>query len=647
MKLPLPLRIRESLASRISLWVVLCVVVILTITAFVGNSYVVKGIKLEECVKANGLLYIAGQRIDATLISVEVAMRNHIKDVRENLNDPDALYRITQRMLEDNSTIVGSAIAFRPNYYPEKGVWFAPYSYRKADTISTKQLGSADYDYHQMDWYQTADSLKSDYWSEPYFDKGGGEAQMTTYSYPLMDEKGQLIAVVTADMLLDDLSKLLDVDYYDNSYVYMTSRNGTFLSHPVNKMMPQETVFSIAEKYPELKEIGQEMIDGKSGMKKWKSPHLGNSYIFFVPLQHTGWSIAIVCKASELFKGVRQAALFLTALFILMLLLLTYLLWRGVHRLIAPLSTFTQAADEVAQGHLQAALPVIHSKDEMQRLHHSFSTMQQSLVRQMEELKQVNEAKGRIEGELKVARDIQLSMLPKTYPPFPNRKGLDIYGLQISAKEVGGDLYDFFIRDEKLFFCIGDVSGKGVPAALVMAMTLSQFRNVASHEDDLAQIVTSINKTTCEGNDTLMFVTFFAGILDLPSGRLSYCNAGHNKPFVVTTNTIELPAKPDLPLGIDEETIYTVRECTIEPGAMLFLYTDGLTEAMRPVLQPHSAKDSKHEQFGRERLMDNLGSEDNCQGQIEKMVQAVQQFVGDAPQSDDLTMLAIRFMSNH
>ena len=647
MKLPLPLRIRESLASRISLWVVLCVVVILTITAFVGNSYVVKGIKLEECVKANGLLYIAGQRIDATLISVEVAMRNHIKDVRENLNDPDALYRITQRMLEDNSTIVGSAIAFRPNYYPEKGVWFAPYSYRKADTISTKQLGSADYDYHQMDWYQTADSLKSDYWSEPYFDKGGGEAQMTTYSYPLMDEKGQLIAVVTADMLLDDLSKLLDVDYYDNSYVYMTSRNGTFLSHPVNKMMPQETVFSIAEKYPELKEIGQEMIDGKSGMKKWKSPHLGNSYIFFVPLQHTGWSIAIVCKASELFKGVRQAALFLTALFILMLLLLTYLLWRGVHRLIAPLSTFTQAADEVAQGHLQAALPVIHSKDEMQRLHHSFSTMQQSLVRQMEELKQVNEAKGRIEGELKVARDIQLSMLPKTYPPFPNRKGLDIYGLQISAKEVGGDLYDFFIRDEKLFFCIGDVSGKGVPAALVMAMTLSQFRNVASHEDDLAQIVTSINKTTCEGNDTLMFVTFFAGILDLPSGRLSYCNAGHNKPFVVTTNTIELPTKPNLPLGIDEETIYTVRECIIEPGAMLFLYTDGLTEAMRPVLQPHSAKDSKHEQFGRERLMDNLGSEDNCQGQIEKMVQAVQQFVGDAPQSDDLTMLAIRFMSNH
>ena len=647
MKLPLPLRIRESLASRISLWVVLCVVVILTITAFVGNSYVVKGIKLEECVKANGLLYIAGQRIDATLVSVEVAMRNHIKDIRENLNDPDALYRITQRMLEDNSTIVGSAIAFRPNYYPEKGVWFAPYSYRKAGAISTKQLGSADYDYHQMDWYQTTDSLKSDYWSEPYFDKGGGEAQMTTYSYPLIDETGQLIAVVTADMLLDDLSKLLDVDYYDNSYVYMTSRNGTFISHPVNRMLPQETVFSIAEKYPELKEIGQEMIDGKSGMKKWKSPHLGNSYIFFVPLQHTGWSIAIVCKASELFKGVRQAALFLTALFILMLLLLTYLLWRGVHRLIAPLSTFTQAADEVAQGHLQAALPVIHSKDEMQRLHHSFSTMQQSLVRQMEELKQVNEAKGRIEGELKVARDIQLSMLPKTYPPFPNRKGLDIYGLQISAKEVGGDLYDFFIRDEKLFFCIGDVSGKGVPAALVMAMTLSQFRNVASHEDDLAQIVTSINKTTCEGNDTLMFVTFFAGILDLPSGRLSYCNAGHNKPFVVTTNTIELPTKPNLPLGIDEETIYTVRECTIEPGAMLFLYTDGLTEAMRPVLQPHSAKDSKHEQFGRERLMDNLGSEDNCQGQIEKMVQAVQQFVGDAPQSDDLTMLAIRFMSNH
>lgn len=636
MKLPLPLRIRESLASRISLWVVLCVVVILSGTAFLGNYYIVKSIKLEESVRANGILYIVGQRIDAALVSVEVAVRNHLKDINENLNDPDALYRITRRMLEDNPAIVGSAIAFRPDYFPEKGTWYAPYSYRAGDTISSKQLGSADYDYHRMEWYQTTDSLKHEYWSEPYFDKGGGEMLMTTYSYPVMDEAGDLVAVVTADILLDYLKELVDVKYYDHAYACIIGRTGTFISHPIKELVMQQTIFSVAEKagHPELIEIGQEMTGGKSGMRKWKSPSFGDAYIFFVPFEHTGWSMAIVCKTSELYKGVRQTVLFMASLFILMLILLTYLLRQGVHRLIAPLTTFTQAVDEVAQGNLQAELPDIRSKDEMQRLHHSFSTMQQSLAQQMKELKRVNEAKGRIEGELKVAKDIQLSMLPKTYPPFPDRNDLDIYGLQISAKEVGGDLYDFFIRDEKLFFCIGDVSGKGVPAALVMAMTLSQFRNVANYEDDLTQIISSINNTTCDGNETVMFVTFFAGVLDLATGLLSYCNAGHNKPFVVSDGIAELPAKPGLPLGIDEDAPYVVREYNMPTGAMLFLYTDGLTEAMN----------GRREQFGRLRLCDNLKSGGDSKGLIEKMTQAVHLFVGDAPQSDDLTVLAIRYL---
>jgi len=636
MKLPLPLRIRESLASRISLWVVLCVVVILTGTAFLGNYYIVKSIKLEENVRANGILYIVGQRIDAALVSVEVAVRNHLKDINENLNDPDALYSITRRMLEDNPAIVGSAIAFRPDYFPEKGTWYAPYSYRAGDTISSKQLGSADYDYHRMEWYQTTDSLKHEYWSEPYFDKGGGEMLMTTYSYPVMDEAGNLVAVVTADILLDSLKELVNVKYYDHAYACIIGRTGTFISHPIKELVMRQTIFSVAEKagHPELIEIGQEMTGGKSGMRKWKSPSFGDAYIFFVPFEHTGWSMAIVCKTSELYKGVRQTVLFMASLFILMLILLTYLLRQGVHRLIAPLTTFTQAVNEVAQGNLQAELPDIRSKDEMQRLHHSFSTMQQSLAQQMKELKRVNEAKGRIEGELKVAKDIQLSMLPKTYPPFPDRNDLDIYGLQISAKEVGGDLYDFFIRDEKLFFCIGDVSGKGVPAALVMAMTLSQFRNVANYENDLTQIISSINNTTCDGNETVMFVTFFAGVLDLATGLLSYCNAGHNKPFVVNDGIAELPAKPGLPLGIDEDAPYVVREYNMPTGAMLFLYTDGLTEAMN----------GRREQFGRLRLCDNLKSGGDSKGLIEKMTQAVHLFVGDAPQSDDLTVLAIRYL---
>ena len=336
---------------------------------------------------------------------------------------------------------------------------------------------------------------------------------------------------------------------------------------------------------------------------------------------------------------VRWTAMFLTLLFIVTLVLLTYLLRRAIHRILAPLTAFTKSVDEVAQGNLHATLPDIHSHDEMQRLHHSFSTMQQSLVSQMEDLKRFNEAKGRLEGEMKAAKDIQQSMLP-TMPPKMNGM-VDIYGMQIPAKDVGGDLYDFFIRGEKLFFCIGDVSGKGVPAALVMAMTLSQFRNVSSYEDNVEVIMKSLNKARCNGNDTFMFITFFMGVLDLSTGRLHYCNAGHNKPYVVSNSVTELPAKPDLPLGVDDDSSYQVREYELPRGAMLFLYTDGLTEAMRSVSS--LAENGQREQFGRERMIQQLTSEENCRAQIEKMTEAVHQFVGDDPQSDDLTMLAIRF----
>jgi sigma-B regulation protein RsbU (phosphoserine phosphatase) len=370
------------------------------------------------------------------------------------------------------------------------------------------------------------------------------------------------------------------------------------------------------------------------------SSYVGNSLVLkiFRAIEENGILYAI---------GMRRMSIGLTLLSILTLVLLTIILRRTIHRLIAPLTTFTQAADEVAQGNLQATLPEIHSEDEMQRLHHSFSTMQQSLARQMEELKQVNEAKGRIEGELKVAKDIQLSMLPKplTSHLSPLTTHIDIFGSLTPAREVGGDLYDFIIRDGKLFFCIGDVSGKGVPAALVMATTLCQFRIAASHVDDVAKITAYINRNTCEGNETCIFVTFFMGMLDLNTGLLRCCNAGHNKPIVIGNEPLKrdngqlspqsgqfLDAKPNLPLGVSEDATYEVREYTLESGAMLFLYTDGLTEAMT----------REHEQFGSERLMAQLQGGVGCQEQIERMTEAVHQFVGDAPQSDDLTMLAIR-----
>ena len=238
-----------------------------------------------------------------------------------------------------------------------------------------------------------------------------------------------------------------------------------------------------------------------------------------------------------------------------------------------------------------------------------------------------------IENELNIARKIQMAMLPTRFPPFPDYPNLNAYGEVIPAKEVGGDLFDFYIRENKLFFCVGDVSGKGVPASIVMAMTRSIFRSFSSYLNSPAQIVTQMNDSLSgEGNDQSMFVTLFLGVLDLATGELKYCNAGHNAPM-------PLSCVPNLPLGVLAGFTYQEQQTKMAVGDTLFLYTDGLTEA----------ENGAHEQFGEERMMSIVESQkskvESPRELIEAMQKAVTEFVGDAEQSDDLTMFAIRLLS--
>ena len=252
-------------------------------------------------------------------------------------------------------------------------------------------------------------------------------------------------------------------------------------------------------------------------------------------------------------------------------------------------------------------------------------------------LQAVSQNKTRIEGELKVASGIQMSMIPKSFPPYPERGDVDMFAAVVPAKEVGGDLYDFYIRDEKLFFCIGDVSGKGVPASLVMAVTRSLFRTVSAHEKSPQRMVTTMNESMSDMNEANMFVTFFCGVLDLKNGHLRYSNAGHNAPIVVTAEgNRELPVDANLPLGVIPGMSFTEQETDLATGTGLFLYTDGLTEA----------ENITHDLFGEGRMMAALDGSLGSRIQIKTMNEAVQQFVGAAPQSDDLTMLYLRFMNN-
>ena len=629
----------RSIAGRLTFRVTATILVIFTVITAVIYAFV------WALGFGAGLFYYrqkidrSNEKINGMLASIETAVANNQLEIGENINAPDKMFDITEHILQQNPNIVGSAVAFRPNFYPQKGRQFAPYAYRQDSLILTKQLGSASYDYHHMDWYEGPMKEGKGYWSNPYLDEGGGEIPMITYSIPLNDRKEKKCGVLTADIALDWLSDLIKEEDYDDfldTYCFVIGRDGTFIVHPNKELVLKETVQEYCKRTDGAEDdsLAVKMLAGGRGTNSIKVDGVRH-FISYAPIERTGWAMCIVVPIDNLFEigyilGAIVAIIMLMGVFIMSVV--CYLNIRSVTK---PISRFAYTADQIAKGNFLVVLPQVKSKDEMLRLRNSFATMQRSLIRQIEETKLVNEQKGRMESELQIARDIQMTMLPKTFPPFPDRSDIDVYAQLKPAKEVGGDLYDFYIRDEKLLYCIADVSGKGVPASLLMAMTRALFRTVSAHESNPAKIVSNINGPMAAENETDMFVTLFVGVLDLPTGRMRYCNAGHCAPLLIDsagTRIGPLPVEPNIPVGILTDMKYKIQETTIDPNTTIFLYTDGLTEA----------ENTRHVLFGEERLMEALQPLPP-QSLIEHVTEVTRQFVGEAEQSDDMTMLTILY----
>ena len=253
--------------------------------------------------------------------------------------------------------------------------------------------------------------------------------------------------------------------------------------------------------------------------------------------------------------------------------------------------------------------------------------------------KELSEEGARIESELNLANAIQRSMLPSIFPPFPEHKEIEIYANMMPAKEVGGDFYDMFLIDENhLAVVIADVSGKGVPAALIMMITKTLIKNTALNGKPVDEVFYSVNNMLCEGNQSNHFVTSWLGILDLKNGKLEFVNAGHNPPLVYTKKDnqfVYLKTKPNLILAAMENTKYIKYEAILEPGDKLFLYTDGVTEATS----------ERNELYGEERLQNYLNThkEENVENTIKGVKSDIDLFVGNASQFDDITMLELLF----
>jgi sigma-B regulation protein RsbU (phosphoserine phosphatase) len=389
----------------------------------------------------------------------------------------------------------------------------------------------------------------------------------------------------------------------------------------------------------ELRETGRAMIRGETGFVALKKHFSGQkAWMYYAPLPSVGWSIGVVFPEEALFAGLKdlsRTVLIIGTAGFGVLFLIIVLISGTITR---PLRTLAGKAAEIARGNLDIEVTEVKSNDEIGELSRSFDNMKTALKEYIANLAETTAAKERYESELKIARTIQMSFLPKNFPPFPENVEFDIYATLVSAKEVGGDLYDFFLLDENhLFFSIGDVSGKGVPAALFMAATKTLMKGTAGRDMAPSEVLFRVNRELCLENDSMMFVTVFCGVLNFRTGEVFYSNAGHNPPLVLKPGKPPewLPLPEGFFLGTMEEAVYSTMQTTLASGDMLLLYTDGVTEAM------NEAKTF----YGEGGLMKAVTDGQNGSPDIvvRKILDSVRDFAGAEPQSDDITMLVLSF----
>lgn len=629
----------RSFATRLSIYILSFTLIVFATIMGLFYKYSHEKVTNYAIERTHGLLSNIATEITNQLGSVETTINQSVWILEENIHQPDSLHYIITSIIKNNPLIVGSGIAFIPDYYKEKGKYFMPYVSFSSNKITYQILGSPNYDYPCMDWYLIPKMLKQDYWSEPYYDDGGGNIIMSTYSKPLYNNQGELYAIFIASISLSQFTDNISLmKPYPTSYTYLLSRNGSFLTHEDRSKILNETVFaeSFATDNRAQEQIGHDMLAGQTGTMRFNN--LGtDSYAFYTAIPETGWSVCTVCPSRIILQELDSTSRKIIYTFLIGILILFIIVYSIIRRLVRPLEQFSQSAREIATGRFDVTLPQVYSKDEIKDLHDSLAYMQKSLSAYVNELKETTAHKERIESELSIAREIQMGMIPKIFPPYPDRNDVDLHAILHPAKEVGGDLYDFYMDGNRLYFLIGDVSGKGVPASLFMAITRSLFRTLSHQVDSPAKIVTEMNNSISNSNESNMFVTLIVGILDLSTGKMKICNAGHNPPILIHPDKhvsfLEFPTQ--IFVGVIDSSTYTDTEITLEKGSKLFLYTDGVTEA----------ENAEKELYGDEKLQKLLS--DNASSDVRTIVNVIVTSIADhvqeAEASDDLTILLIQY----
>ena len=573
------------------------------------------------------------------------------------------LLDLLEKHLQSSGRIHGLVAAYQPYQFDPRNELFCLYLLREPDGIKALQLGSkapeaAEKDwylaparlpqakeqpqvqnYPRQDWYLLPMLLRRPLWIQPFFGEAG-KSIITTYSSPIIHDD-KVVGVVAAEITLSSLGwEVANLAVGRTGYAFLITHQGTFVAAPTPEWVMRETIFSLAEELgrPDLRELGKAMVAGDQGLTRitdWRSGK--PAWLAYAPVQGLDWSLGVVMTEAEVFAPVEELARWLVYLGAAGVVALILVVWFLVLGLTKPLDRVVQGANRLASGDLTVKVEGVPPGDEMGELAQAFNTMVDDLNRYLNELTTTTAAKERIESELNLARKIQESILPRTYPAFPDRPEFDLYARTIPAREVGGDFYDYFmVGTARLGLVLGDVSGKGIPAALFMTVARSLLKSSGSHHVDPTMVLQEVNEQILPENDMCMFVTIFYAVYNPETGRLVYTSAGHPPPILRrASGAIEsLDQASGIALGVTPDMDLKIGEAILEPGDMFLAFTDGLDEAINP----------EGEMFSIDRARRWL-SESECldaPSLIDALVDYQREFTGDVEQFDDLTMLLFK-----
>lgn len=636
---PPPVSWQDSLRTKLMLWFGLLVGGLLLIVFVVAFLIARQLIIASAQDRTRHEAAQTAARLRASMESVRITGTSMIGLFDNLALDRASTIAAMEALLDADASAVGGLIALEPGVLPD-GAPLAYYVGADRRGVANRDLLAIGYAAHRQPWYRRTLMADKPWWSEPYFNETAGSHWMSTLNLPLRARDGRRLGMVSLDVPIARWSELVEpLRRIHGQRPALFAPEGTITLHADPNLPYQFTL----QRY--IAQAGRsdlaEMAAALARRQRFEFTHTlpatrETRYSVLEPIGDTGWGLQVSMSHRPLLAALKRTIVQLAAVVSLALLLCTLLVRRMAARITTPLSDLTGSASHFAAGEFDYPLGQTERRDEVGVMARAFDNARGSIKRQLVEIQDMSTARQKLESELDIAREIQLAMLPGA-----RELGSDAWRLQANArlepaKAVGGDFYSFFERDHHtLWFAIGDVSDKGVPAALFMARTMTVLEIAAGLGDSPEIALKEAAHRLLEGNDTCMFATVLCGLIDARSGEFALASAGHEPPVLVcadgSVQFIELPSGP--PLGVAEAERYPVWRGRLRNGDALVAYTDGVTEAF----------DAEQRPFGGERLLASLKGGADPGTLCGALVADVHRFAAGAAQSDDITVLSLHW----